>query len=232
MKKEIKSSIIRNKHEEPDMSDLLSFLQTRRSSKLAHLVEPAPSQREIEDMLGIAARVPDHGKYHPWYFIVFEGKARQEIGEHLRSAYALENPDVAPAKLDFEAEQFLRAPLVIAVVSRIREGKHPQWEQILSAGAACYNLELAARALGYGSNWLTEWYCYSPTFKKLVGLDTRDHFAGFIYIGTEEEKNEERERPALSEIVTYWSKETTTLNKGQSYGQVGAGIPNKGCTLL
>lgn len=210
------------------MHDFLSFLKTRRSSKVASLTSPAPTDTEIEEMLTIAARVPDHGKYHPWYFVVVKGEARQEIGTHLRTAYAAENPDAAPAKLDFEAEQFLRAPLVIAVVSRIREGKHPQWEQFLSAGAACYNLVLAANTLGYGANWLTEWYAYSPAFRNLMGLDDRDRFAGFIYIGTATEKNEERERPDLREIVTYWRAENTSLKKGDGYGLPGTGIPRSG----
>ncbi len=210
------------------MNDFINFLKSRRSSKIAHLSLPAPTPEHIQDILTIASRVPDHGKYHPWYFMVFEGYARRDVGEHLRTAFAAENPDAAPAKLELEAERFLRAPLVIAVVSRIREGKHPQWEQILSAGAACYNLCLAANALGFGTNWLTEWYAYSPTFKTLMGLDARDNFAGFIYIGTASEKNEERDRPDLSEIVTYWSKETSTPKKGEGYGMVGQGIPPKG----
>ncbi|HPQ51347.1 MAG TPA: nitroreductase family protein, partial [Alphaproteobacteria bacterium] len=144
----------------------------------------------------------------------------------------IENPDTVPAKLDLEAERFLRAPLVIAVVSRIREGKHPQWEQFLSSGAACYNLCLAANAMGYGSNWLTEWYSYSPIFKKLMGLDQQDHFAGFIYIGTTTEQNEERERPDLKKIVTYWSKDTISLNKGEGYGILKAGFPDSGVEPL
>lgn len=209
-------------------NELSTFLKTRRSSKVATLTAPAPTAEQLQDMLTIAARVPDHGKYHPWYFIVFEGDARAEVGQHLRTAFAAENPDAAPAKLDLEAERFLRAPLVIAVVSRIREGKNAQWEQILSAGAACYNLCLAANAAGYGSNWLTEWYAYSPTFKNLMGLDEYDHFAGFIYIGTANEQQEDRERPELSKIVTRWSNITPALNKGEGYGQVGKGIPPKG----
>jgi len=210
------------------MNDFISFLKSRRSSKIAHLGLPAPTPEQIQDILTIASRVPDHGKYHPWYFMVFEGDARREVGEHLRTAFATENPDAAPAKLELEAERFLRAPLVIAVVSRIREGKHPQWEQILSAGAACYNLCLAANTMGFGTNWLTEWYTYSQTFKTLMGLDAHDNFAGFIYIGTASEKNEERDRPDLSEIVTYWSKETSAPRKGEGYGMVGQGMPPKG----
>lgn len=212
-------------------TQLIAFLKNRRSSKVAALTAPAPTADQLQDILTIAARVPDHGKYHPWYFIVFEGDARADIGAHLRTAYAAENPDTALAKLDLEAERFLRAPMVIAVVSRIREGKNPQWEQILSSGAACYNLCLAANAMGFGTNWLTEWYSYSPTFKKLMGLDDRDHFVGFIYIGTASEQQEDRERPDLSKIVTYWTSKSPALNKGEGYGQLGKGFPEKGFTI-
>lgn len=196
------------------MTSLIPFLKTRRSSKITSLTSPGPNAEQLQDLLTIGARVPDHGKYHPWYFIVFEGDARREAGDLLRQAYAAENPDAAPAKLDLEAESFLRAPLVIAVVSRIREGKTPEWEQILSAGAACYNICLAANAMGFGSNWLTQWYSYSPTFRKLMGLETQDRFAGFIYIGTATAPNEERERPDLSRIVTHWTKKSPALNTG------------------
>jgi len=210
------------------MNNTIGFLKNRRSSKITTLTTPAPSAEQLAEILTIAARVPDHGKYHPWYFIVFEGDARAEVGAHLRTAYAAENPDTAPAKLDLEGERFLRAPMVIAVVSRIREGKNSEWEQILSAGAACYNLCLAANAMGYGTNWLTEWYAYSPTFKNLMGLDKQDRFAGFIYIGTASEKQEDRERPDLTKIVTHWSEKSPALNKGEGYGQVGKGFPVKG----
>ncbi len=208
-------------------SEILNYLKHRRSTKVAHLATPAPSPTEIETILQIASRVPDHGKYAPWYFITFEGDARAEAGALLRAAYAAENPDTPDAKLDLEAEHFLRAPLVIAVVSRIREGKHRQWEQILSAGAACMNLCIAANALGYGSNWLTEWYAYSGHFKQSLGLDARDHIAGFIYIGTATEANEERERPDLAEITTRW-KSGVSLNKGDKYGMPGKGLPETG----
>ncbi|MBL8642086.1 MAG: nitroreductase [Alphaproteobacteria bacterium] len=193
---------------------IIPFLKTRRSSKITSLTSPGPNAEQLQDLLTIGARVPDHGKYHPWYFIVFEGNARREAGDLLRQAYAAENPDAAPAKLDLEAENFLRAPLVIAVVSRIREGKTPEWEQILSAGATCYNICLAANAMGFGSNWLTQWYSYSPTFRQLMGLETQDRFAGFIYIGTATTPNEDRERPDLSRIVTRWTKKSPALNTG------------------
>lgn len=211
-------------------SQLTEFLQTRRSSKISSLSDPSPSKKEIETILEIGSRVPDHGKYAPWYFIVLEGEARREAGELLRTAYQAENPDAAEAKLDLEAERFLRAPLVIAVVSRIKHGKHSQWEQILSAGAACFNISLAAQSLGYGANWLTEWYSYSPAFKTAMGLDARDHFAGFIYIGTQTSANDERERPQLADITTFW-RSGVNLQKGDQYGNSKDSPPPTGFLL-
>jgi nitroreductase len=208
-----------------DIQDLLS----RRSTAIKNLASPAPSLEQIETILRAASRVPDHNKLAPWWFVTFEGDARAQFGEVLRKAYLLEDKDAAPAKLDLEAEKFLRAPLVIAVISRIKEGKAPQWEQILSAGAACHNLCLAANALGFGSNWISEWPAFNEEVRAALGCDDRDNIAGFIYIGTQVEKPEERERPALEDIVASWS-ENFTPNKGDTYGREGAGLPKTGFT--
>jgi nitroreductase len=95
---------------------------------------------------------------------------------------------------------------VIAVVSRVRETRGaPEWEQILSAGAACMNLCIAANALGYGSNWVTEWVSYSKTFCEGFGLAANERIAGFVHIGTASVKPDDRERPALADVVTRWS---------------------------
>lgn len=208
----------------PHMTDLISFLQTRRSVKPKDMSEPGPSPAQIDTILKIAARVPDHGKYNPWYFIVFSGDARIEAGKLIEDAASKEQEGADPKK---EAERLLRAPVVIAVVSRIREGKNSQWEQILSAGAACYNLCLAANASGFASNWLTEWIAYSPAFKKSLGIPAEDNIAGLIYLGTMSEKPDERDRPDMARLVTHWSP-GTSLNTGAGYGQPGAGLPEKG----
>jgi nitroreductase len=206
---------------------LINTLHTRRSTPLKNIGGKAPSKEEIEQILAAAARVPDHNKLAPWWFVTFEGDARKSFGEVLKMAYKMENEDAAPAKLEVEAERFMRAPLVIAVISRIKEGKAPQWEQILSAGACCYNLCLAANALGYGTNWLSEWPAFNPIVREALGMDHRDNVAGFIYIGEQLEKPEDRERPALSDITNVWS-ENFKPNKGDHYGREGVGLPAKG----
>jgi nitroreductase len=207
--------------------DILSFLQNRRSTPLKYLGGDGPLPEQIQTILGIASRVPDHNKLAPWWFVVFEGDAREKFGAVLKRAYLLEDPTAEEAKLALEAERFLRAPVVIAVISRIREGKAPQWEQILSAGAAAYNLCLAANAIGFGTNWLTEWMSYNPVVRDALGCDGRDTIAGFVYIGTQMEKPEERERPALSDIANHWY-DGYVPSKGDSYGRVGMGIPRAG----
>jgi nitroreductase len=143
------------------MPDALELLTTRRSFKAVELAGPAPSATEIDTLLTVASRVPDHGKLAPWRFIVFEGEARRSAGAAIAAAFRAKYPDAKPEHVEAERERLVRAPLVIAVVSRA--GPHvkiPEWEQVLSAGAAAMSLVLAAHALGYGANWITEWYAY------------------------------------------------------------------------
>jgi nitroreductase len=183
----------------------LDLLLARRSVSANSLAEPGPSAAELELILRAASRVPDHKKLVPWRFILFQGAARAEFGKVLAQVCAAEEKDPGAFRLENEAKRFLRAPLVIAVISRVVENPAaPEWEQILSAGAACQNLSLAATALGYGVQWITEWCAYSDGVRRALRLAENERVAGFVYIGTPKEKPDERERPALAEIVTSW----------------------------
>ncbi|MES2728606.1 MAG: nitroreductase [Pseudomonadota bacterium] len=186
------------------ISVLLSFLQTRRSTAIADFKDGGPTSVELETILSAATRVPDHGKYAPWYLIVFSGDNRAAFGDIVARAWATREPHATPEKLATEAARMTRAAVVIAVISRPKPLKHPVWEQQLSAGALCYNLCLAANALGYGSNWLTEWVAYDPIMRQELHLHPEDAIAGFIYIGTADKVQAERVRPDLTHIVTHW----------------------------
>jgi len=95
---------------------------------------------------------------------------------------------------------------VVAVISRVTPNPGaPEWEQILSSGAACFNLCLAANALGFGTCWITEWYSYSPAVRAALGLAANERVAGFVYIGTAKEGQPDRDRPQLARIVTRWT---------------------------
>lgn len=186
---------------------MIEQLRTRRSVKPDQLGLPAPSAAELETILTIAARVPDHKKLAPWRFLVFEGAARDAAGE-LFAAAALAEDKMPPSevRLATERARFTRAPLVIAVISRVLpSAPAPEWEQVLSAGAACLNLCHAANALGYQSCWLTEWMAYSPAVKAGLNLGEHERVAGFIHLGTAKSKPEERERPDLAAIMRRWS---------------------------
>jgi len=185
----------------------LELLQARRSVKPDMLAEPGPTADQIDTLLRIASRVPDHKKLAPWRFILFEGEARAKFGEVIAAACEAEDKaPPSPVRLDTERQRFVRAPLVVAVISRVVEMRGaPAWEQVLSAGAASFNLCVAANAMGYGTSWITEWIAYSPRVTAALGLAENERVAGFIYIGTPKERPADRERPSLGDIVSRWN---------------------------
>ena len=188
------------------MPDALELLKTRRSIKPVELAGPAPSAAEIETLLTVASRVPDHGKLVPWRFIIFEGDARLAAGEAIVAGFRTKYPEAKPEHVEVERARLARAPLVIAVVSRAAPHvKIPEWEQVLSAGAAAMSLVLAAHALGYAANWITEWYAYDRRVLEVLGVGAQERVAGFIHIGSPARPPEDRPRPALGEIVTRYN---------------------------
>jgi nitroreductase len=181
----------------------IDLLRTRRSLKPVELTGPGPSPADLDTLLTIASRVPDHGKLTPWRFIVFEGDARLKAGEAIAAAFRAKYPDAKPDQVDFERQRLARAPLVIAVVSRAAPHvKIPEWEQVLSSGAAAMNLVVAAHALGYGAAWITEWYAYDRSVLDALGLAPHEKITGFVHIGRPAQVPEDRPRPALADIVT------------------------------
>ena len=188
------------------MPEALQLLTTRRSFRPVELAGPAPSAAEIDTLLTVASRVPDHGKLAPWRFIVFEGEARRSAGAAIATAFQAKYPDAKPEHVAAERERLARAPLVVAVVSRA--GPHvkiPEWEQVLSAGAAAMSLVLAAHALGYGASWITEWYAYDRGVLDALGLKENERIAGFVHVGRPSEPPQDRPRPPLAEIATRFS---------------------------
>ncbi len=185
---------------------MLARLEARRSAPLRGLVEPGPTPDELERMLRLAARVPDHGRLVPWRFIVIEGDARRALGERLDALYARQDPGLPAAKADMWTLYLLRAPVTVVLVSRPDPAaKVPEWNQVLSAGAAGMGLTVAASALGFATQWLLKWPGRDAEATALLGLTPAEKVAGFIHIGRPVRESEDRPRPALDEVVTYWS---------------------------
>jgi nitroreductase len=185
------------------MPDAIELLKTRRSMKPREMTGPGPSPAELDTILTIGARVPDHGKLAPWRFIVFEGDARARAGEVIAGVFAKKNPQATAAEIDVEKKRLTDAPLVIGIVSFTKpHPKVPAFEQELSAGASAMNIVTAATALGYGACWLTGWFSFDRDVLDGFGLKAHEKLAGLIHIGSVTKPNEDRPRPALSDIVT------------------------------
>lgn len=181
----------------------LDLLLSRRSGSAKAMGEPGPSADQLAAVLKAGARAPDHGKLFPWRLILFQGAARERVGAILAEVVAMEGQ--RERQIEEERARFLRAPVVVGVISAAREMiKIPVWEQELSAGAVCQNLLIAAHALGFVANWITEWYAYHPVVKERLGLKPGERIAGFIYIGTSTVALEERPRPQMEKIVSYF----------------------------
>ncbi|CAN7607034.1 nitroreductase [Rhizobium sp. LjRoot30] len=183
---------------------LLDYLAVRRSIPAFQMRDPGPSKSELEEILRLASRVPDHGKLAPWRFVVYRGEERVRIGEELLKLRLEVEPNLSDELIEVERTRFTRAPAVVAVVSTAAPHfKIPEWEQLMSAGALCLNLLIAANAHGYVSNWLTEWFAFDARAYPLLGVKPGEKVAGFIHIGSSDFPPVERPRPDLGEIVSW-----------------------------
>jgi len=182
--------------------ETLTLMSRRRSASAQTLRAPAPSDGQLADLLRLAARVPDHGKMQPWRFVILGGEHKAAFVDRLR-ALAAARPDAA--KAEAALVKIAAPPLCVAVVSSTREGGKPKWEQELSAGAVCMNLLLAADAMGFGANWITDWYGYDRQALDVLGLSPVETLAGWIMLGTPAEPPLERVRPVMDAIVTTWT---------------------------
>ena len=186
-----------------DTKDILSLLRTRRSDSISRMTSDGPTEEEVRAILAAGARVPDHGKLAPWRFIVFRNTGREKFGQVLEKRLHELNPQAGEQQLAFEREKFMRAPLIIGLVSRAAPHvKIPEWEQELSAGASGMNILIAATALGFAAQWVTEWNAYDRDIARHLGLEDHERMAGFIFIGGMSEQPTDRDRPDLATIVT------------------------------
>jgi nitroreductase len=187
-----------------DRSSILSLLKTRRSAKPRELIGPGPAAAELERMLAIATRSPDHGKLTPWRFVTVAKDQRDAFAALLQRALAEDNPQATDAHRQKEDEfAHYGGQLIVLVSAVIPDHKIPEWEQQLSCGAAGMNLVLAAHALGYVAGWVTGWRAYSERVRSAF-CNPGERIAGFIFIGHPGRELEDRPRPALADVARAW----------------------------
>ena len=184
----------------------LRFLAHRRSTPSRQLGAPGPDAAQLDQLLHVAVRVPDHGKLVPFRLIALQGDARRRFGDAIADIHARVDPDVSPSKLDKDRTRYDDAPLILVVAARIEDDhpKVPAQEQLLSAGCVAYNLLLGAQAMGFGAQWLTGWAAYDREVAALLGLAANERVIAFVHVGTPKEEAPERTRPALADVFSTW----------------------------
>lgn len=187
-----------------DASSALSLLETRRSGKPRDLAAPGPSSEELDRILTIAMRTPDHGKIAPWRFVIVRQDQRQKLADLLARALPEHDPNASSAHYAKALEFAHQAPVMIVLISSPIQGhKIPVWEQELSCGAVAMNLLQATHAMGYVGGWITGWQAYSPRVTRAF-CDNGERIAGFIFLGSPGNPLEERSRPALVDHLAEW----------------------------
>ena len=188
-----------------DRTTPLSLLATRRSGKPRDLIAPGPDAAQLDEILAIAARTPDHGKLAPWRFVIIDDGDREALAGVITDAYRVERPQASRSEIE-SLEQFAhQAPALVVVLSSPKSESHiPLWEQELSAGAACMNLLHAVHAQGLAGGWLTGWPSFSERVRDAFGA-APERIAGFMFIGTPAKPLDERPRPDMARIVSHWA---------------------------
>lgn len=187
--------------------DAIDFLRRRRSASPKLLTFPVPEGAELLEILDLASRTPDHGRLVPWRFVAMSGRGLAELARVVGEAFAADHPQADEAAVAAARERYDRGPMVVAVINRARahhpsNPKIPEWEQTMTVGAVCMNLLHACHAYGYGAVWLSGWTVENPAVRAHLGLEAHERIAGFVHVGTQTERQDDRARPDVREITT------------------------------
>lgn len=185
--------------------DALTLLHTRNSA--AKLTIPAPSGAELDDILAVVLRSPDHARLRPWRLLTITGDALHSLGELYARALLNRDPGATEDAVSKARAQPLRAPLIVVVIASIQEHeKVPREEQLISAGCAAHGILLAAQAKGFAGIWRTGKNAYDGVVKDGLGLLKTEEVVGFLYLGTIDGNYKPLANLALSDFVEDWSK--------------------------
>ncbi|MEH6716415.1 nitroreductase family protein [Parasphingorhabdus flavimaris] len=188
-----------------DLSSLASYLPSRRSGRPRDMIAPGPSEAQIEEIVTIALRTPDHGKLAPWRVIAVGDDQRSLFANGIHNAYLKERPEAGRMELEsLESMACLAPTLLVVMCSPVTSTKIPLWEQELSCGAFVMNILHAAHAMGFVGGWITGWPAFNDDVRDLFG-SAPERIAGFLYFGTSNAELVERPRPALEDVLSRWT---------------------------
>ncbi len=187
---------------------VIDLLLRRRSVLAKNLAEPGPNAEQLQTILAAGLRVPDHGRVEPWRIQVLHKTAQASLADVCREVFERENPTANETLIEAEHARMQRSPVLLVVSSHPdpqRFDKIPALEQLLSAGALCQNMLIAAQALGFGAQWVTDWPAYHPDIRTALGHSADTEIVGFVHVGTPPEPPRERARPDPETIISEWS---------------------------
>lgn len=177
-------------------------IQQRQS--IGHLIEPAPNSAQLELAFQAAASAPDHHRLKPTRFIVIGHEQRQAFGDLL--SQALHDLNITdPVQVERVKQHPFRAPLLVVAVTQLQaHAKVPEFEKILSSGAAVQNFLLSLQAQGFASIWRSGAVVESGFLKQALGIHEHDLISAIIYVGTAAKAIAPRAQTDLSSFVRHW----------------------------
>lgn len=183
--------------------DALTALHSRISA--ARVTGSAPDEKALQNIFRAALRAPDHGQLRPWRFLRIEGESLQRLGNLFVAAALHDNPALTSDEQESARSKALRAPLVIATVSRAApHPKIPVLEQELSAGSATHAMLVAAHAQGIGAIWRTGPMATHPIVSRGLGLGENEKIIAFLYLGVPDGSLRPLRELAIDDYVQRW----------------------------
>ena len=183
--------------------DAIENLISRNS--ISKLIEPYPTNDEMELVYKAALRAPDHAWLRPSKFIEVTGKGLEKLSKIFVNFISETTNDASDLLLSKYKNAPFRAPMIIVLVSQVKDHpKVPEIEQILSTSAAAQNILLALHALNYGAIWRTGKVSLNKKISKHFNLDDSCLILGYIYVGTPSIEPKEIPEVDVDDFVTRW----------------------------
>ena len=181
--------------------DALDNILNRVSAR--KLIEPHPTQDEMDKVFKGALRAPDHAWLRPSSFIQVTGEGINRLSK-IFEEYAKTIPDIKDEIISKYKNAPYRAPMIVILVSSIKNHpKVPEIEQKLSTAASAQNILLTLNALGYSAIWRTGKLAFNPFIASKLNLKFDQEILGYIYVGTADGSNKKIPELDIEDFVSY-----------------------------
>lgn len=180
------------------------LIATRQNISPKRLVEPGPSDSQLEQLFRAAAAAPDHGLLRPWRFVIVPTARREDLAEVFALALVDRDPGATLEQVEAAREKAHRAPLLMLVVAQLGavEAQIPMLERMVSVGCAVQNMLLMAHSQSLGSSLTSGQAIRSPRMRRLFDLQEGEEPICFLNVGTVARRKTQRCLPTPQDFVT------------------------------